>query len=109
MPASDATANLMVSDGAHSKTLCSVTLCCVLRFPRHGTHRCISDFVLVKEIGNGAVSTVFYALCKRSCLRVAIKIYTKSKLTKLNARQVRDGHGVPEDAHGPEDVMEDAQ
>ena len=50
--------------------------------------RSIHDFALVKAIGNGAVSTVFYALCKRSCLRVAIKIYTKSKLTKLNARQV---------------------
>ena len=56
-------------------------------------HRSIADFVLVKEIGKGAVSSVFYALCKRSCLKVAIKIYTKLKLSNLNARQV--GSGCP--------------
>jgi hypothetical protein len=56
--------------------------------------RCIQDFALIKEIGNGAVSSVYYALCKKSCLRVAVKIYNKSKLSKLNTRQVRAGGGT---------------
>ncbi|GAX79937.1 hypothetical protein CEUSTIGMA_g7377.t1 [Chlamydomonas eustigma] len=55
---------------------------------RHRDLWTINEFALVKEIGNGAVSSVYYALCKRSCLKVAIKIYNKSKLTKLNLRQV---------------------
>jgi serine/threonine protein kinase len=51
--------------------------------------RSIRDFALVKEIGSGAVSSVWYAFCRKSTLRVAIKIYDKTKLTKLNQRQVR--------------------
>eukprot|EP00955_Chlamydomonas_euryale_P058265 357008-Chlamydomonas_euryale.AAC.7 len=52
--------------------------------------RSINDFALVKEIGSGAVSSVYYAFCRKSTLRVAIKVYNKTKLTKLNQRQVRD-------------------
>jgi len=48
----------------------------------------IKDFALVKEVGSGAASTVYYALCRKSCLPVAIKMYNKAKLTKLNRRQV---------------------
>ena len=57
--------------------------------------RRIQDFSLVKEVGSGAASTVYYALCRKSCLPVAIKMYSKHKLTVLNRRQVgtsrRDG------------------
>lgn len=60
--------------------------CAAPRLPRS-----IKDFALVKEIGNGAVSSVYYAFCRKSTLRVAIKIYNKAKLTKLNQRQVRLG------------------
>ncbi|GIL54641.1 hypothetical protein Vafri_10372, partial [Volvox africanus] len=48
----------------------------------------IKDFVLVKEVGSGAASTVYYALCRKSTQPVAIKMYLKSKLSKLNRRQV---------------------
>lgn len=60
----------------------------------------------MKEIGSGAVSCVYYALCRKSCLRVAIKVYNKTKLTKLNARQVgaddmrqRTGHVMLQVGH----------
>lgn len=49
----------------------------------------IKDFALVKEIGSGAVSCVYFALCRKSCLRVAIKVYQKAKLSQLNAHQVQ--------------------
>lgn len=75
----------------------------VLQMPRR---RHIRDFALVKEIGSGAVSCVYYALCRKSCLRVAIKVYNKTKLTKLNARQVgpddigqRTGHVMLQVSH----------
>ncbi|GFR49704.1 hypothetical protein Agub_g11855 [Astrephomene gubernaculifera] len=48
----------------------------------------IKDFALVKEVGSGAASTVYYALCRKSTKPVAIKMYNKSKLSKLNRRQV---------------------
>lgn len=44
--------------------------------------------MLVKEVGSGAASTVYYALCRKSTQPVAIKMYLKSKLSKLNRRQV---------------------
>lgn len=58
--------------------------CVIVPLRRH-----IKDFALVAPVGHGSVSNVFYALCRKSCLRVAIKAYTKAKLTRLNARQVR--------------------
>lgn len=51
--------------------------------------RNIRDFALVKEVGSGAASVVYYGLCRKSCMPVAIKMYTKGKLTALNRRQVR--------------------
>ncbi|PNH09883.1 Aurora kinase B [Tetrabaena socialis] len=48
----------------------------------------IKDFVLVKEVGSGAASTVYYAICRKSTQPVAIKMYLKAKLSKLNRRQV---------------------
>lgn len=69
-----------------------------------GAHRrSIKDFVLVKEVGSGAASTVYYAICRKSTLPVAIKMYLKAKLSKLNRKQVREvplppgerPHGAP--------------
>lgn len=54
------------------------------------------DFVMVKEIGTGNASTVWYAFCKKTSTPLAIKTYKKRKLSPLNRRQVRNplaGHG----------------
>ncbi|EFJ40677.1 hypothetical protein VOLCADRAFT_69208, partial [Volvox carteri f. nagariensis] len=48
----------------------------------------IKDFAMVKEVGSGAASNVYYAICRKSTQPVAIKMYLKSKLSKLNRRQV---------------------
>lgn len=48
----------------------------------------IQDFVQVREIGNGAASSVYYSFCRKSCTPVALKMYKKSKLSVLNRRQV---------------------
>lgn len=48
----------------------------------------IKEFVLVKEVGSGAASTVYYAICRKSTQPVAIKMYLKAKLSKLNRKQV---------------------
>lgn len=50
--------------------------------------RHIRDFVLVKEIGTGNASTVWYGFCKKTSLPLAIKTYKKRKLSALNRRQV---------------------
>jgi hypothetical protein len=55
--------------------------------------RHIRDFVLVKEIGTGNASTVWYAFCKKTSAPLAIKTYKKRKLSPLNRRQV--GETVP--------------
>ncbi len=47
--------------------------------------------VLVRQVGCGAASKVYYALCRRSHMPLAVKIYDKSKLSKLNQHQVRAG------------------
>ena len=71
--------------GSERVCVCALSSACViLPLRRH-----IKDFALVAPVGHGSVSNVFYALCRKSCLRVAIKAYTKAKLTRLNARQVR--------------------
>ena len=54
---------------------------CCCRHPR--------DFVMVKEIGTGNASTVYYAFCKKTSSPLAIKTYKKRKLSPLNRRQVR--------------------
>ncbi|MEW5301362.1 MAG: hypothetical protein WDW36_004225 [Sanguina aurantia] len=48
----------------------------------------INSFCLHKSIGSGAASAVFCGVCLKSALPVAIKVYLKSKLSKLNRRQV---------------------
>lgn len=50
--------------------------------------------MLVREVGNGAASTVYYGVCRKSCLPVAIKVYNKQKLTRLNRRQVSAGVAI---------------
>ena len=60
--------------------------------------RGIKEFVLVKEVGSGAASTVYYALCRKSTKPVAIKMYLKSKLSKLNRKQVIRAQGCHRDA-----------
>lgn len=42
----------------------------------------------MREVGTGAASTVYYGVCRKSCLPCAIKMYNKSKLTRLNKHQV---------------------
>jgi serine/threonine protein kinase len=44
--------------------------------------------VLVKEIGSGAASRVYQAICRKSGCDVAIKVYKKAVLSALNIRQV---------------------
>jgi serine/threonine protein kinase len=44
---------------------------------------------MVREVGNGAASTVFQALHRRSNREVALKRYRKSKLSTLNRAQAR--------------------
>ncbi|GAX83095.1 hypothetical protein CEUSTIGMA_g10521.t1 [Chlamydomonas eustigma] len=61
----------------------------------------IQDFSLIKKVGSGAVSSVYYALCKRSCFRVAIKIYNKSKLTRLNLKQIEREISIHASLHHP--------
>eukprot|EP00983_Pelagomonas_calceolata_P075856 1153185-Pelagomonas_calceolata.AAC.3 len=51
--------------------------------------RHIKDFALVREVGSGAASVVYYGVCRKSCLPCAIKVYHKHKLTRLNRHQVR--------------------
>jgi aurora kinase len=51
--------------------------------------RTIRDFVLVKEVGAGNASTVWYALCRKTSAPLAVKTYRKRKLSPLNRRQVR--------------------
>eukprot|EP00882_Tetradesmus_deserticola_P025483 GHRQ01027997.1.p1 GENE.GHRQ01027997.1~~GHRQ01027997.1.p1 ORF type:complete len:309 (+),score=110.36 GHRQ01027997.1:200-1126(+) len=48
----------------------------------------VRDFVLVKEIGTGNASTVWYAFCKKTSAPLAIKTYKKRKLSPLNRCQV---------------------
>jgi aurora kinase, other len=45
--------------------------------------------MLVKEIGSGAASKVYRAICRKSGLDVAIKVYKKAALSALNTRQVK--------------------
>jgi serine/threonine protein kinase len=52
------------------------------------TNRAVRDFVLVKEIGTGNASTVWYAFCKKTSAPLAIKTYKKRKLSPLNRCQV---------------------
>jgi hypothetical protein len=40
--------------------------------------------VLVREIGAGNASTVWYAFCKKTNAPLAIKTYKKRKLSALN-------------------------
>jgi serine/threonine protein kinase len=56
--------------------------------------RSIKDFALVREVGSGAVSSVYCAFCRKSSLQIAIKVYNKAKLTKLNCRQVLRVNGL---------------
>ena len=57
------------------------------------THRHIKDFALVREVGSGAASVVYYGVCRKSCLPCAVKVYHKQKLTRLNRHQVRYTRG----------------
>jgi serine/threonine protein kinase len=53
-----------------------------------GDSRDLSDYVIVKQIGSGATSVVYHAICKHSNMPVALKIYKKRELGPLNKRQV---------------------
>ncbi len=46
---------------------------------------------MVREIGTGNASTVWYAFCKKTSAPLAIKMYRKRKLSPLNRRQVGRG------------------
>jgi aurora kinase len=50
--------------------------------------RSLSELSLVQQIGAGAASVVYYALCRRSHQPLAVKLYHKAKLSVLNKRQV---------------------
>lgn len=82
---SPATWTLILHDWP-ARTATSQTSGCALHFL---TRRSITSFSLYRSIGSGAASAVFYAVCNKSALPVAIKVYLKSKLSKLNRRQVR--------------------
>ena len=47
------------------------------------------DYVIVKQIGSGATSTVHHAICKRSNMVVALKVYKKRKMGPLSRCQVQ--------------------
>ncbi len=66
-----------------------------------GARRSISELALIKQVGCGAASSVYYALCRRTHLPLAVKMYDKSRLSRLNRHQVRAMHSrVPGAAVG---------
>ncbi|KAL6745914.1 hypothetical protein V8C86DRAFT_2961340 [Haematococcus lacustris] len=48
----------------------------------------LKEFSLVSEVGSGAASVVWYAVCRRSLCPVALKMYHKKLLSPLNSHQV---------------------
>ena len=54
-------------------------------------HRCLSDFALHKQLYKGKASTLYHATDKFSGVVVALKSYSKRRLSDLNWYQVERG------------------
>lgn len=50
--------------------------------------RCIADFEIIEQVGEGQISVVLHCVDKRSGIHVAVKSYHKDRMNIMNSRQV---------------------
>ena len=50
--------------------------------------RCIADFEIVEQVGEGHISVVLHCVDKHSGIHVAVKSYHKDRMNLISSRQV---------------------